>query len=238
MGGVPTYGTAGSYICTQTILKYKLMGFNFKTLGGLIEIKYATGDDVDNLDDEELDYLQEELERLQAKVDAKKPKEKKKEQPKTIKEILNDNEIPYEVRMKYIIEAYRKDQDKWGKLAEYAKHLEAEVIRYKEIMVANGYTDNRIEEEVKPSKGNAELRKELKDATNRIKVLENQIEQVYPKRKYKLESFKKVIKSQLLYIEALQKLLDENNIPYHPKAPINDLEREDMDNIDENAVRS
>ena len=200
------------------------MGFNFKTLGGLIEIKYATGDDVDNLDDEELDYLQEELERLQAKVDARKPKEKKKEQPKTIKEILNDNEIPYEVRMKYIIDAYRKDQEKWGKLAEYAKHLEAEVIRYKEIMVANGYTDNRIEEEVKPSKGNAELRKE--------------IESEYPQRKYKMASFKKVIKSQLLYIEALQKLLDENNIPYHPKAPINDLERENMDNIDENAVRS
>lgn len=221
------------------------MGFNFKTLGGLIEIKYATGDDVDNLDDEELDYLQEELERLQAKVDARKPKDKKQEKPKTIKEILNDGDIPYEVRMKYIIDAYRKDQEKWGKLAEYAKHLEAEVIRYKEIMVANGYTDNRIEKEVKPSKGNAELRKEiidlkkeLNDANNNIKNLENKIESEYPQRKYKMASFKKVIKSQLLYIEALQKLLDENNIPYHPKAPINDLEREDMDNIDENAVRS
>lgn len=151
------------------------MGFNFKTLGGLIEIKYATGDDVDNLDDEELDYLQEELERLQAKVDARKPKEKKKEQPKTIKEILNDNEIPYEVRMKYIIEAYRKDQEKWGKLAEYAKHLEAEVIRYKEIMVANGYTDNRIEEEIKPSKGNAELKKEIRDLKKELNDANNNI---------------------------------------------------------------
>lgn len=68
------------------------MGFNFKTLGGLIEIKYATGDDVDNLNDEELDYLQEELERLQTKIDAKKPKEKGKKKPKTIKDMDNIDE--------------------------------------------------------------------------------------------------------------------------------------------------
>lgn len=42
--------------------------------------------------------------------------------------MMGDEDIPYEVRMKYIIDAYRKDQKKWGKLLEYAKHLEGEVI--------------------------------------------------------------------------------------------------------------
>ena len=32
------------------------------------------------------------------------------------KDILNTAEIPYEVRMKYIIEAYRKDKERWAKL--------------------------------------------------------------------------------------------------------------------------
>jgi hypothetical protein len=38
-------------------------------------------------------------------------------------DILNTAEIPYEVRMKYIIKAYREDQEKWGKLEAYAKHF-------------------------------------------------------------------------------------------------------------------
>ena len=49
----------------------------------------------------------------------------------TAKDVLADKDIPYEVRMKYIIDAYRKDQEKWGKLVEYAKHLETEVARLK-----------------------------------------------------------------------------------------------------------
>lgn len=40
------------------------------------------------------------------------------------KDILEDNEIPFEVRMKYIIKAYRKDQEKWAKLYIHAKHME------------------------------------------------------------------------------------------------------------------
>ena len=47
----------------------------------------------------------------------------------TANDILADKDIPYEVRMKYIIDAYRKDQEKWGKLAEYAKQLQANMTR-------------------------------------------------------------------------------------------------------------
>ena len=37
-------------------------------------------------------------------------------------------DVPYEVRMKYIIQADKKDQEKWAKLSKYIKHLEGEVI--------------------------------------------------------------------------------------------------------------
>ena len=39
-------------------------------------------------------------------------------------DILEDDEIPYEFRMKYIIKEYRKDQEKWAKLFFHAKNLE------------------------------------------------------------------------------------------------------------------
>ena len=38
------------------------------------------------------------------------------------KDILNTAEIPYEVRMKYIIEAYRKDKERWAKLEPADEH--------------------------------------------------------------------------------------------------------------------
>ena len=40
------------------------------------------------------------------------------------KYILDDDEIPFEVRMKYIIKEYRKDQEKWAKLFFRAKNME------------------------------------------------------------------------------------------------------------------
>ena len=36
------------------------------------------------------------------------------------------NDIPFEVRMKYIIQAYRKDKDKLERLQRYAEGLEEE----------------------------------------------------------------------------------------------------------------
>ena len=120
------------------------MSVNFKALGGLFEFRYTTGDDVDKMNDEELDVVEEEIAKLQIKIDKIRPKGKKNVNPRTAKEILGDEEIPYEVRMKYIIDAYRKDQEKWAKMADYAKHLEGEVIRLKEVLIANGYADSGI----------------------------------------------------------------------------------------------
>ena len=132
------------------------MSVSFKALGGLFTFRYIN--DVEDMDleglqdiynklKEEQKELNSELDRLKDVIDKKNPEEKREKIRKKLnpaKEILGDEEIPYEVRMKYIIDSYRKDQVKWGKLAEYAKHLEGEVIRLKEILISNGYTDNGI----------------------------------------------------------------------------------------------
>lgn len=169
------------------------------------------------------------------------------------KRVSKNNDIPYEVRMKHIIKAYRNNQEKMSKLEGYTKHLECEVIRLKEIMIAKGYSDDGVLGDSEPIYIIKRLRREInelhiklkeqkeqkepEDLLKKIKILEDRIENVYPKRKYKATTFQRVIKSQELYIEALQKLLDENGIPYHPRIPVNDLEAQGADRIDVNAVR-
>lgn len=240
------------------------MSVNFKALGGLLTFRYIN--DVEDLDLEDLQDmyndlkeeskdLQSELGKLKDAIDKKNPeglREKKKKNPKTAKEILGDEDIPYEVRMKYIIDAYRKDQEKWEKLYVYTKHLEKEVMRLKEIQIVNGFTDKVEGIEIETSAQLIkDLRKKIRDLEVKVKnwekssgdplamirVLENRIENTYPQRKYRVATFKKVIKSQEVYIEELQKLLDENGIAYQPKEPVNELEANGADAIDENAVR-
>ena len=164
---------------------------------------------------------------------------------KTAKDVLGDKDIPYEVRMKYIIDAYRKDQEKWGKLVDYAKHLEAEVARLKDVIKANGYVDPGADSVPKPAQVIKELRaqiyelkgslKELKVAKIRISELEKQVDS-FPLRIYKSDSFRRVIKKQRIYIEELQGLLDDNDIPYEPRLPINSLDKEDIDKLVDSAL--
>ena len=244
------------------------MSINFKALGGLFTFRYIN--DVEDLD---LDVLEEMyadidekyqgmkndckelkkgLDKLKEVIDKKNPEEKKqkiKKNLKTAKEILGDEEIPYEVRMKYIIDAYRKDQVKWGKLAEYAKHLEAEVIRLKEILISNGYTDSGVVGDSEPAKVIKELKeqldqlkKELKEkkinATNKkIERMKSLIEEEYPLRKFKLRTFKLAIRYMQAYIEELQGLLNQNDIAYGPMNPFDKKVVDNIDNFDENAVR-
>ena len=237
------------------------MSVSFKALGGLFTFRYIN--DVEDLDLEDLQDLyndlkeeqkqfNSELDKLKEVIDRKNPEEKKekiKKKLKTAKEILGDEEIPYEVRMKYIIDAYRKDQVKWGKLAEYAKHLEAEVIRLKEILISNGYTDSGIVGDSEPAKVIKELKeqldqlkKELKEkkinATNKkIERMKSLIEEEYPLRKTKLRTFKLAIRYMQAYIEELQGLLDQNDIAYGPMNPFDKKVVDNIDNFDENAVR-
>ena len=237
------------------------MSVSFKALGGLFTFRYIN--DVEDLDLEDLQEIyndlkeeqkqfNSELDKLKEVIDKKNPEEKRekiKKKLKTAKEILGDEEIPYEVRMKYIIDAYRKDQVKWGKLAEYAKHLEAEVIRLKEILISNGYTDSGIVGDSEPAKVIKELKeqldqlkKELKEkkinATNKkIERMKSLIEEEYPLRKFKLRTFKLAIRYMQAYIEELQGLLDQNDIAYGPMNPFDKKVVDNIDNFDENAVR-
>ena len=237
------------------------MSINFKALGALFTFRYIN--DVEDLDLEDLQEIyndlkekqkqfNSELDKLKEVIDKKNPEEKRekiKKKLKTAKEILGDDEIPYEVRMKYIIDAYRKDQVKWGKLAEYAKHLEAEVVRLKEILISNGYTDSGVVGDSEPAKVIKELKeqldqlkKELKEkkinATNKkIERMKSLIEEEYPLRKTKLRTFKLAIRYMQAYIEELQGLLDQNDIAYGPMNPFDKKVVDNIDNFDENAVR-
>lgn len=143
---------------------------------------------------------------------------------------LSNEDIPYEVRMKHIIESYRKDQEKWGKLAQYAKHLEGEVIRLKLILIDNGYTDSGIVGDYDAAEVISKLKK-------KIKKLEDKIENVYPRKQKSNLHMKRVMSQQASYIVQLQYLLDKNGISYLTPKPIKQLTQEDIDKIDENAVR-
>ena len=225
------------------------MKVNYTALGGLFEFKYYTGGDVNDLTDEELEILKEELNRLQEEIEARSPKKKDDSKHQISKDILSDDEIPYEVRMKYIIDAYRKDKVKWGKLAEYAKHLEAEVIRLKEIFIDNGYTDNSVIGDYEPRKEREVIRelrtqvnqlktenKELKKYKNNVTIgtLESMIS-TFPLKIYKGFHFKSIINSQKDYINELQEILDKNDIPYALQEPVNSLESDGVDEITEDA---
>ena len=64
---------------------------------------------------------------------------------------FNDDDIPYEVRMKHIIEAYRKDLKRLEALEKYAKGLEEENLLLQKKMEK---TDNVVfkDTHTKPSK--------------------------------------------------------------------------------------
>ena len=237
------------------------MSVSFKALGGLFTFRYIN--DVEDLDLEDLQDLyndlkeeqkefNSELDRLKEVIDKKNPEERRekiKKKQNTAKEILGDEEIPYEVRMKYIIDAYRKDQVKWGKMAEYAKHLEAEVIRLKEILISNGYTDSGVVGDSKPAKVINELKEQLNqlkqelkekkiNATNKkIERMKRLIEEEYPLRKFKLRTFKVTIRNMQAYIEELQGLLDQNDIVYGPMDLSDKIVVDNLDNFDETAIR-
>ena len=165
-------------------------------------------------------------------------------------DILNTADIPYEVRMKYIIDAYRKDQEKWGKLEAYAKHLEAEVARLRDVLIVNGYADTGNAEDAKPAKVIRELKAQVAEQEKRMKTLarvmcDNEItrlkeliEKEYPLRSHKMKWFRDIIRGQKKYIEELQTLLDENDIIYCPMDPADEKNIMEVENaVDINAVR-
>ena len=115
-------------------------------------------------------------------------------------------------------------------MAEYTKHLEGEVIRLKEILIDNGYTDSGASEDWTPDKEIADLKK-------KIKKLEEKIEIDYPQKKKQNINMKKVMTSQASFIVKLQYLLDKHGISYITPKPLRKITQEDIDNIDVDVVR-
>lgn len=167
------------------------------------------------------------------------------------KDILNTAEIPYEVRMKYIIEAYRKDKERWAKLEAYAKRLEAEVLGLQNILIANGCEDYDCEGGIsEPREVILALRAKVKEQEKRMKTLARDlrdseidrlkelIEKEYPLRTKRIKWFKDVVRIQRQYIRELQDLLDKNDIVYYPLEPADEHDMEEMETaVDEKAVR-
>jgi len=165
-------------------------------------------------------------------------------------DILNTADIPYEVRMKYIIKAYREDQEKWGKLEAYAKQLEAEVARLRDVLTVNGYADTGNPEDVKPAKVISDLQAKVAEQEKKMKTLARDlrdseikrlkklIKEEYPLRVVKLKKIRDVVKAQKEYIEELQALLEKNDIIYWPMEPADEKDIVEIENaIDIKAVR-
>lgn len=220
---------------------------SFKALGGLIEFSLRT--EIEDLSEEDLKELDDAMSQIKDEIEKKKAKKEEDKKEKENNGELSNDDIPYEVRMKHIINAYRKDQEKWGKLEVYAKHLENEVIRLKSILIQNGYPDSGSGFDYKPSKEISDLKLKIKNLQEEVKQkwvrkkeiswLKNLIEKEYPLRIHKTKELKSIIKSQKAYIKELQDLLEDNDIIYYPKDPVNELETKDIDKeVNDKAVRS
>ncbi len=120
------------------------------------------------------------------------------------------DELPYEIRMQYIIKDYRKLFKKVSQLEKYSEGLEEENVRLKEQL-----------EQLTPEREKI-LEEKLKEITTKnenlkcqVKNLIRNIEETYPKRKVKLTKYIEVVNGQKAYIENLQRILDEHGIKYY-----------------------
>ena len=141
---------------------------------------------------------------------------------------FNDDDIPYEVRMKHIIEAYRKDLKRLEALEKYAKGLEEENQLLQKKMEK---TDAWLAEE--PDRQVA-----IKKMQVEIKQLRGTLIKSFPKRVIQMRDIKKKVMSLEEYIRYLQRLLQQNDIPYDERK-VNPSKSEsiDVDSLDIYAVR-
>ena len=138
--------------------------------------------------------------------------------------VFDDDEIPYEVRMKHLIAAYRKDLKQLGELSRYAKGLEEE----------NLLLQKKIEAHEKWMKENPDKELCIKQMDLEIRQLKGTLTKTYPKRVIELKHIKSKVRDQDGYIKYLQSLLDTNDVPYEEKKPnpspkVEELNVEDID---------
>ena len=121
------------------------------------------------------------------------------------KYILDDDEIPFEVRMKYILKAYRKDQDKWARFYIEAKKVKENASETKRKLKEARVRIMQLEQDLK----------RCKQSKSQSAILESRMVSSLLSEN-KLSDFKSIIEKQNDYINVLQELLFKNNVAYPP----------------------
>ncbi|ADE81314.1 hypothetical protein PRMUPPPA20_14690 [Xylanibacter ruminicola] len=121
------------------------------------------------------------------------------------KYILDDDEIPFEVRMKYILKAYRKDQDKWARFYIEAKKVQENASEAKRKLKEARVRITQLEQELK----------HCKQSKSQSTILESRMVSSLLSED-KLSKFKSIVEKQNDYINVLQELLFKNNVAYPP----------------------
>ena len=138
------------------------------------------------------------------------------------------DDIPYEVRMKYIIEAYRRDSKRLEELNNYVKGLEEE----------NCLLEKKLEKAEAVLAERRDYEATIKKMQIEINQLKGTITKRYPQRVVKMRDMKKKVMSLIRYIYELQTLLKKNNIPYKEREVTpSRSESIDFENLDIFAVR-
>lgn len=138
------------------------------------------------------------------------------------------DDIPYEVRMKYIIEAYRRDSKCLEELKNYVKGLEEE----------NCLLEKKLEKAETVLAERRDYEATIKKMQIEINQLKGTITKRYPQRVVKMRDMKKKVMSLIRYIYELQTLLKKNNIPYKEREVTpSRSESIDFENLDIFAVR-
>jgi len=143
--------------------------------------------------------------------------------------VFEDDEIPYEVRMKHLIEGYRRDFKRLEELSRYAKGLEEEnMLLHKKIEKGNTWIMENPDKEALIKKMDREIRN-----------LKGTLTKGFPKRVIALKHIKQKMREMEDYTLYLKSLLDANGIPFEERKPNPSLivEGLNIDDIDIYAVR-
>ncbi len=140
-----------------------------------------------------------------------------------------EDDIPYEVRMKYLIAAYRKDLRRLEELSSYAKGLEEE----------NVLLQKRLEKAEAGVVDDPDKDATIKRLMSEIKALKTKITVTFPRRVVKMHDLRRRITHLEIYIRELQSLLMSKGIPYEQwKRRPSKLDALDISKLDIYAVRS
>lgn len=143
--------------------------------------------------------------------------------------ITSNDDLPYEVRMKHLIESYRKDLKRLETLTSYAKGLEEENARQKTFIEKNKtwMVENPDQEDI------------VKGLALRVLNLQGALRKEFPKRVVTLAALHKKLTNMTAYVKELQDLLAQNGIacPERKKDPMELESSYPLESLDIFAVR-